>query len=464
MNLQQTFKLSFIFLLVFIISSCGDSTDYTSESASSDAQIYGFKVACKPITSVDTVNYPIMAKTKFAIDQFKGLIYNPDSLPYKTALSKFATTIAFSSYGVSKVQLLYPKDSIATWESTSDSIDFSTHLYPKLVITAADGYTSKTYNVDIRIHKVDPDLMVWEDVSEQVKQPTSINKQKTLLKDDVFYTFSVDTDSKLYLHKANKGTAYNSKTALSGTLPAANKFDLQSITLLNGSFYAIDTDKKSYSSADGITWNKKSNTIYNIIGVLPSTEEAKDSLLVITENAGIYTFAKTIDMETLKPIRTFNAIEKERFPVSGFSATTNFDRNNLNKNLLILTGGVDSNNKNRNQTWLIQVADNNSIRLIVNDEHNAFSSTDGIVNFMYNSNLYVLTSNKLYKSISFGSRWSLAPESETLAPEIPKASAQTVIVDEENYIWIFGGIPANSSDGPIHKVWRGRLNKLNPKK
>lgn len=464
MNLQQTFKLSFIFLLVFIISSCGDSTDYTSESASSDAQIYGFKLACKPITSVDTANYPIMAKTKFAIDQFKGLIYNPDSLPYKTALGKFATTVAFSSHGVSKVQLLYPKDSLVTWESTSDSIDFSTHSYPKFIVTAADGYSAKTYTVDIRIHKVDPNLLVWEDVSEQVKQPTSINKQKTLLKGDVFYTFSVDTDNKLYLHKANKGAAYNSKTALSGSLPATNKFDLQSITLFNGSFYAVDTDKKGYSSTDGITWNRKSSSVYSIIGVLPSEKEAKDSLLVITENAGVYTFAKTIDLETLKPVRVFNDIEKERFPVSGFSATTNYDRNNLNKNLLILTGGTDSNNKNRNQTWLIQVADKNSVRFIVNDEHNAFSSIDGIVNFMYNSNLYALTSNKLYKSISFGSRWSQAPKSEALAPEIPKASAQTVIVDEENYIWIFGGIPTNNSDDPIHKVWRGRLNKLNPKK
>jgi len=470
MKLKQVFKLSFTVFLIFILASCSDSSDYTQDSASSDAQIYGFKLTGKPITSIDTVNYPVMAKTKFAINQFSMLIYNPDSLPYKTNLRRFATTIAFNESGVSKVQLLYDNDSVATWESTSDSIDYS--LHPQFKITAADGYTTKTYTLDIRIHQVDPDLMIWENVTSQLKQPASIVTQKTLLRRDitgegssavtkeVFYTFSVDNDNKLYLHKADKGSAYAPKEAMTG-LPQYDLFDLQSITLYNDKFYAIDTDRKGYSSSDGVAWEEKGSGIYNIIGVIPADKAENDSLLVITENAGEYSFAKTNDMETLNTVRVFNTSEKDKFPVSGFSSVTNFDRDNLNKNLLILTGGVNGAGSNQKLTWLVQVSNNNVLRLTTNQDHSVFSASKGIVNFMYDDHLYALTLNKLYKSISFGYKWALVPESETLDSGVPKASAQSVIVDSSNYIWIFGGKP--DSGTPKNEVWRGRLNRLNPK-
>ncbi len=51
---------------------------------------------------------------------------------------------------------------------------------------------------------------------------------------------------------------------------------------------------------------------------------------------------------------------------------------------------------------------------------------------------------------------------EVLDSRIPKASNQSVIVDSDNYIWIFGGIP-DSGTTPIVQVWKGRLNKLNTK-
>lgn len=469
MKLKQVFKLSFAVFFVFILSSCNsDSSDYTQESYPKDAQIYGFKLTCKSLTSADSVNYPIMAKTKFAIDQFRDLIYNPDSLPYKTTLKKFLATINFGTYGAGKVQLLYPNDSVATWESTTDSIDFSTPLYPKFLITAADGVTTKTYTVDIRIHKVNPDLLIWEDVTSKLSQPTSIVKQKTLLKEDdtvakkdTFYTFSKDNDSQLYLHKAGRDAAYSSKKAITG-LSAAN-INLDNIILFNGGFYVVGENKKGYSSEDGVKWTEKASGIYGIIGVLPAASAAKDSLLVITENGGKYSFSKTSDLNELKPVREFNGLETESFPISGFSAITNFDRTDLNKNLLILTGGENIGGKYGRLTWLIQVSNDNVLRLTSDVDHAVFPNISGIVNFMYDNYLYALISNKLYKSASFGYKWIQAPVTEALVSGIPKASGQSVVVDRDNYIWIFGGI-STDSDNPIHQVWRGRLNKLNPKR
>ncbi|MFV0419061.1 MAG: DUF6242 domain-containing protein [Dysgonomonas sp.] len=470
MKLKQVFKLSFAVLFVFILSSCNsDSSDYTQDSYSKDAQIYGFKLTCKPITSADSVNYPIMAGTKFAIDQFRDLIYNPDSLPYKTTLKKFLATVSFGTYGIGKIQLLYPNDSVASWEDTTDSIDFSTPSYPKFLVTAPDGVTSKTYTIDIRVHKVNPDLLIWEDVTSKLNQPTSIVNQKTLLKEgstvakvDTFFTFSKDNDNQLYLHKAVRDAAYSYKQAITG-LSTAN-VNLDNIILFNGGFYVVGENKKGYSSEDGVRWTEKASGIYGILGVLPAANAAKDSLLVITENGGKYSFSKTSDLNELKLVREFNGLEMESFPISGFSAITNFDRTDLNKNLLILTGGENVGGKYGRLTWLVQVSNNNVLRTTSDGDHSVFPNTPGIVNFMYDDYLYALIANKLYKSASFGYKWIPAPTTEALVAGIPRASGQSIIVDRENYIWIFGGVSTTSSDSSIHQVWRGRLNKLNPKR
>lgn len=475
MKLKQVFKLSFAVFLVFILSSCNDnSSDYTQESNPKDAQIYGFKLACKALTGADSINYPIMAKTKFAIDQFRDLIYNPDSLPYKTTLKEFLPTLTFGAYGPSKVQLLYPNDSVATWENITDSVDFSIPLYPKFIITAADGVTTKTYTVDIRIHKVNPNLLMWENVTSKLNQSTSIVKQKTLLKEetlsneqgvvtkvDTFYTFSKDNDNQLYLYKAGRDAAYSFKKALIGLSPTSANLD--NITLFKGKFYTVDSDKKGYSSEDGVKWVEEASGVYRIIGVLPTAKAENDSLLVITENGGKYSFSKTSDLNELRLVREFDKLEMETFPISGFSAITNFDRADLNKNLLILTGGENIAGQYGRLTWLIQVSNNNTLRSTSDRDHGAFPNVPGIVNFMCDNYLYVLITNKFYKSASFGYKWTPAPITEALVSGIPRASGQSVIVDRENYIWIFGGVPTDS-DNPIHQVWRGRLNKLNPKR
>lgn len=460
MNLHQTFKFSLIALLVFFIASCENSNEYIASYPSSDAQIYGFKVECEANNALDSINYPIMAKTKFAIDQFKQLIYNPDSLPYRTVLRKFLPTVAFGSSDVSDVKVQYANDSIADWDGESDSIDFSTPLYPKFIVTARDGITKKTYTVDIRVHQVNPELMIWENVSEKIQQPTTIYDHKTFLKGNTFYTFSIDTDNKLYLHKAEKSGAYNSKTSLSG-LPSSEKFDLHGIILFNNVFYAVDTDKKGYSSEDGISWEEKGSGIESLLGVVPAKDRSDDFLLVVTKSGDGYSFSKTTDLNNFTPIRSLSKQENEKIPTTAFSSITNFDRNNIDKNLLMVTGGTCLNNESSNRTWLIQVAHDNTLRLIINDEHNFFSPTETVACYIYDNKLYALVEDRLYKSISFGSRWTKTTADEGISAFMSRTYGQSVIVDEENYVWIFSGI---YRDRPMHEVWRGRLNRLSPKR
>lgn len=455
MKLKQITKLLFAILIVYGLSSCNsDSTDYTATSASSDAQIYSFKISAKPYTKEDTINYPIMANTRFSIDQFKASIYNTDSLPYKTTLRNVYASVGFGSSSPSKLQVIYP-DSIVDWNGT-DSLDFST--VPKIKVTAADGSASIEYSIDVRIHKVDPDTLTWSEI-KTLEQASSIKKQKTLLIDNkTFYTFSIDTDNKLYLHSADKATAYKPRVAISGL--DANKIRLESITYFNNQFYAVDTDNKAYSAdKNGLVWNKNQDNIVNIVGILPATNSANDILLVIAKSADDLYLARTSDMNNL--VYEKNPIN-ENFPTVDFTSATNYDRTNINSSILAVTGGKDQNNTISNLTWSVQLDDNNAIRVISNQRHSVFAGTKGIVTFLYDSYLYALVNNQFYKSASYGSKWTTAPNKEVLDSKIPKASQQSVIVDEDNYIWIFGGIK-DTGGASVQSVWRGRLNKLNPK-
>lgn len=455
MKLKQITKLLFAILIVYGLSSCNsDSTDYTATSASSDAQIYSFKISAKPYTKEDTINYPIMANTRFSIDQFKASIYNTDSLPYKTTLRNVYASVGFGSSSPSKLQVIYP-DSIVDWNGT-DSLDFST--VPKIKVTAADGSASIEYSIDVRIHKVDPDTLTWSEI-KTLEQASSIKKQKTLLIDNkTFYTFSIDTDNKLYLHSADKATAYKPRVAISGL--DANKIRLESITYFNDRFYAVDTDNKAYSAdKNGLVWNKNHDNIVNIVGILPATNSANDILLVIAKSADDLYLARTSDMNNL--VYEKNPIN-ENFPTVDFTSATNYDRTNINSSILAVTGGKDQNNTISNLTWSVQLDDNNAIRVISNQRHSVFAGTKGIVTFLYNSYLYALVNNQFYKSASYGSKWTTAPNKEILDSKIPKASQQSVIVDEDNYIWIFGGIK-DTGGASVQSVWRGRLNKLNSK-
>lgn len=460
MKLKQISQLLiFTFFSIVTLGSCNDdSTTTTTVGASADAQIYSFKVAAIPTNAIDSANYPIMAKTAFSIDQFRALIYNPDSLPYKTRLKKFATTLKYSSSGINKLQLVYP-DSIAEWNGT-DSVDFS--LNPKILVTAANGTNTREYTINIRIHKVDPDSLNWNSIGTQ---PATVGKQKTLLKDNTFYTFSVDTDNKLSLYKADKSNSLTWNKHPISTGPSASNILLESITLFNNTFYVIDGNKQSYSSIDGITWTPQNNTIKAIYGVLPTDDAAKDSLLVATEVDGKYYFAKTLDMKTLKVVTTlgnnpFTNEISDDFLISGFSSVTLFNKNNLNSNLLTVTGGKTLSGKQSNLTWSLRAGDN-KLELISNQANSTFAVNPGISCFFYDNYLYALTKNVLYKTNSVGSVWTVAPTKESIDSKMTKASGQSIIVDSENYIWIFGGI-SDSGSAPVRQIWRGRINRLIP--
>ncbi len=64
----------------------------------------------------------------------------------------------------------------------------------------------------------------------------------------------------------------------------------------------------------------------------------------------------------------------------------------------------------------------------------------------------------LIYSDNFGLDWKKTADNQAFPAEFSYRTNASVIVDANNYIWIFGGI--SSTQDQIVDVWRGRLNKF----
>lgn len=463
MNIKFFFALVLsIFLL--ILHSCNDDNTVTYTSPSKDAQIYSFSFTAEApisadsvIRAQDSIRFIAVNKTKYAIDQVAGLIYNPDSFPYGTVLHKVLPKLGFNpTYGVSQVQIFTPDSINGYIWNTTDSVDFSRQPI-EFVVTSIGGDNKKTYKLDLRTHKIDPDTIVWTRMTDIPAKGNS----KTLLKNGEFFYY-VAANGAVSLYKSNKTSLAWTNQSLSG-LPS--DVEIQSIILLNGAFYAIDSNGKSYRSADGKAWVTQNNgeTLKSILGLLPLNANSDDArLLVVLMKDSKYYLGKSTDLSSVDIVTSISIdpIDNQLpagFPLSGATSYSSFSSDRLTQ-MLVLSGGVDVNGKGLSSTWLVK----NSEKGIEASAfaNNPFVKGVGASLFRYNSGLYLLSENKFYTSALWGESWIKAPLKEALIPAISERTNQTVIVDELNYIWIFGGVSKNNTY-PVD-VWRGRLNKLNP--
>lgn len=466
MNIKNISFFIFSVATSFLFSSCNDNNTTNSyESSSKDAQIYSFTMtAAVPEVKdslhqvhLDSLFKNYVNKAKFAIDQVSGTIYNPDSMPYGVFLEKAYLSMTFNSMGISELQI-YTPDSIDgySWNFT-DSVDVSKQPI-QFKVTAPDAISSKQYKLDIRIHKIDPDTILW---NQMTSYPVAIGQSKTLLyADSQFYTYTIVNGTLKLYTSSNSNLSWKSET-VSGLSTVLN---VESIFVLNNTFYGVDGQGKSYKSTDGKLWAEVSNTskVESIIGVLPGVNRTDDQLLLIINQGTTKVFAKTKNMSDVEIVTDLsfspseNSVPSE-FPVKGFSSYTIYS-SDANEKMLTLAGGVDKNGKDITYSWLVNSTEKGLE--ISPDRGGVLPSSEGLSLFKYDNKMYVLSNDQFYISSIWGQTWVKAPNKQKLSPDMIKRKGQTVIVDSNNYIWIFGGVSAANSY--MTDVWRGRLNSLIP--
>lgn len=247
-----------------VTPSCNSSDDETYEDtyvASTSVQVTGFSLASntKVLDSLENVY--------FSIDLEKGQIYNADSLPYGTKISRLVTNVTAVSTA-SEVTLTYKlgngQDSVVNYMTNStDSIDFSNGPV-SLKVTSQSGTISKTYSVKVNVHTSKPDTLAWNRL-ESAPLPTQlgvIDAQRTVQYKDVCY--SISKGGSRYSMAVTDNPADIQWSVSNYTLPF--DADVESLCASDDAVWMLATDGQLYKSADFATWTATGQTWHNIYG------------------------------------------------------------------------------------------------------------------------------------------------------------------------------------------------------
>ena len=448
-----------LLVTVLTLSSCLDSdNDNINYELSSDAQVTSLRLSSKE----DSLN--ILSRVGFSINQvaynpdqvgsnpLAPIIFNKDSLPYLFDVEMARLSMTTNRASGVKLHLANP-DSTYIW-NMSDSVKIK--RLKQIEVFAEDGRTTKKYTFVLNTHQQDPDTIFWQNIKTDNYIGTTPTDQVTVSNGSKFYTyFNANNNIGLYTSSIDNGVTWLSET-LNGLPQNVVLKSIQTNVVENiERWFALDTNDKVYLSSNGLDWTSvvTDYPVKTIYGKMPSY--SKDSVLAVVKDGDVYKFAKTIDFSS---IRVMNEIPSG-FPVSDFTHTTVQDPIVYTAKFLITTGGKDIDGAENNDVWLME-EDGNEITY--RSPSGLSFNVQGASLFRYDNKIYLLTSeggkNVFYTSINYGVFWEKASNKQSLPSEFLLRENQSVNIDQENNIWIFGGVLSNQNQ--IVEVWKGRINKL----
>lgn len=480
MTIKYFLKSLIITSLVVILSSCLDgSTEESVLELSADAQIYSISFTSK----TDSNN--VLPQAKFTIDQINKTIFNRDSLRYLFNVDSVKLNIAGRGSGsFSKIVInLKSPDSTYNW-NMKDSV--SLFRLKSIETTAANEKTSRLYNFTLNVHQQDPDLIQWHLLAQNYLTTNTIEIQKTVLIGDRFFTYFKSGKSiQAKSSSADDGINWNTENIVG--LPANIRINsiVSFQNIIRGASYALDENNKLYKSLNGYFWAEQ-ETQYPLVAVygkLPSA--AGDfSILTVIEFEGEKRFAKTTDFSSFEVMN----VVPNGIPMLDFASLSIENPSTYSAKYILLSGGIKEDTTENKQIWLLQ-ENRNEIKNVVIPNQSGYDFHNNTL-FWYDNGLYLflrqqivveteeennegnegnsesegtkrregeIYENVLYTSPDYGLRWIKSGENQAFPEEFVDRTNSTIITDNKNFIWIFGGV---SNAQQISEVWRGRLNKL----
>lgn len=438
-----------IIMNLLLLPSCLDSNEVGEVEYSADAQIYTFTISSK----ADTNN--ILNSTVFTIDQVNGKIFNKELLPYQFNVDSVTINLRGSSAysSLNNVKLSFSGSDDVVW-SQSDSVGINT-LY-RITTTAPDGETTKRYDFQLNVHNKDPYILSWENISHGYITPT-ISDQKTISYNNRFITYFISNGAiSAVSSSSNDGTNWTTAN-ISGLPPNVL---LSSLSVSEDALYILDETNRVFNSIDGFTWFL-TITEFPIIanyGILPSDINGK-SLVIIDDNS-TYKFAQTDDFTSFSIMQMGSNTSISEFPIKDFSSISINSSTSYTIKYIIIAGGLKADNTPNNDIWIIQ--ENNGKISNLKSKKTGVASLSESTLFYYDNNIYLLINsmgiNNLLFSDNFGLEWKPTGINQSLPTEMDFRKKTSVITDDNNNIWIFGGVSGTQTQ--LDDVWRGKLNKF----
>lgn len=414
-------------------SSCNSSDDPTEYEyvASSSVLVSGFSL------SDDTKVLDSLSNVFFSINLEEAKIFNADSLPFGTKVSKLVPVIN-TPENAKAVTLEFPRenasDSIVDYlKNSTDSIDFS--LGPvKLRVTSESGSVERVYEVKVNVHQVKPDTLAWG-AFEMGTYPVSpaVKDSKAVYADGIadgpFVNVSELEDGRYCTILSDDPAFGGSGSSYVYSLPW--KADVSSLCAVASSLYMLSDDGTLYKSESGSDWASTGASMSHVYGAYG------DQLIGCAQDSdGAYAIAAYPSGERWAM--------PDGFPVKGTSAPIVYTTPMGFAPQMIMTGGIMADGACTGATWGFDGYDWAKISyrdipknlqgmtVVEYDLFNVPNTTWRPEQFpailAFGGHNESEANRTVYYSRDWGLTWAEAPELLQLPAEVPSISGASAIV------------------------------------
>lgn len=198
----------------------------------------------------------------FAIDHVAGEVYNVDSLPKGTDVTRVTVNVTFDAG-----YAYYYQGEEAKYFSSEDSIDFSSPV--RFTVYAADGEGSRNYLVRLNVHQADADSLKWTRMEGNNFHGGRMTAEKLVqLRDHLLVFGEMDGVPTVMGSKLEDDFTYSKKEWPLRGLHEQARVDYASIVAHENAVYLL-ADGKLYSSIAGVDWTAeaKDRTFTAMLGV-----------------------------------------------------------------------------------------------------------------------------------------------------------------------------------------------------
>lgn len=449
---KKIVQLISVCFTAFLSSCLGSDNDYIYETTN-NCQLLSFSLDNDSVSGLDDVS--------FTIDQLTNTIFNLDSMPLGTEVDSVLPTLTYAS-AVTGVYIYQSATGDTVEYSSSDTINISE---PIKILLYSSGVLARSYDAWINVHTQEPDSMTWKLYSENLLTQTMsdikvITNQFYSEDEDTYMMYARPTVSQTYLLYTAPMDDPDAWTEQQLTGLPSSGLILGQITTFQSRLYIPSSDGTVYVSEDGVSWETLEGipTTKALLGGLTNSVNQPPALSAIIEEDGILSFAA---MDTTN-VWTIGASVPDEFPLSGFAAA-NLDV--MYRNRLFVVGGRTSDNQLVNTTW--STMDALTWANLTDSESDYFEKKEGASVAYYDDKFYLIgginesgqPTKDIHLSIDKGVTWSYIDSLVVLPDDYNARGFASMLVDDENYLCIFGGKTASLAS-ILNEIWRGRVNRL----
>lgn len=452
-----------IFILVLIgMTSCLKDNDVIEYPA--DATIYSFAINDIKTTIIkegDTIQFTVNGKDyPFNVNQKEGLIFNRDSLPYNTDVSKVSLNILTAGGPV-----YYQKNGKDTLWTSADSLNFTntSSTSPILFkVFSPDLQNERNYKVWMNVYKQNPDSLLWTQL-KSAGFPGSLitGKQKAVVLKDRIYVFAeVGAQVKVTSTAVNDGVNWTTLTELAGVTGDVN---CSSAVVFDNKLFIVAGERVCISE-DGRNWTQATSPAVRTF--VTSFTNNPVSTRLYSQDKRLIGINGTRFIQTSDGVNWMEMGEiPTDFPTSGFAASSAYVTNsNSDIERSVLIGNVEKIDTAA-VSWTILSNEREYVRLSPFEE-GLFNcpKLENLSLIHYGDRLYAFGGKGLYdgsikpfqsfySSVDNGISWMRVNRYVTFPVDFLGRNDQfSYVVDNDHFFWIMW-----SGSG---EVWKGKINRL----